>query len=233
MQTATARLFTNPHEQFPVPWHQGEHVSVVGDTGTGKTTLLTSLIPARTHAVVFRTKPDNTIEPKWGRGFHHIKRAKDMDDARFDRFILTPKPTQDNQRREGAEMLQRAFKDGGWCIVLDELWYAERLGLSPLIETLLTQGRSQRITVVMGMQRPAWVSRFALAESTHLFTFRVEGRDVKTLREAFTPRIVPLLEDRQGAIGRYQFVYYNRALRVITVSDANHISQVISMPPNP
>jgi len=231
-QTLAQTLYASPASEFPVPWKQGEHVAVVGDTGTGKTTLLTTLVPARSHVVVFRTKPDQSDEPKWGRSFHHIKKASDIHDARHDRFILTPK--YESIGREGYALLERAYKDGGWCIVLDELLVVERLGLTTMVDKLLTQGRSQRVTMVLGMQRPVGVSRFALSQCTHVFSFRVEGRDLKTMRDAFTVKLVPLIDaDSPSAIAHHDFAYFNRSRRVVTVGNAQNISRVISLRETP
>jgi len=213
--------------RFPVPWNQGEHVAVIGDTGTGKTTLLTHLVPRRSAVVVFRTKLDQRIEPKFGRSFKPITKASEMDDLRVDRFVLTPKF--EAQGREGYAMLERGWKDGGWCIVIDELWYAERLGLRSAIERLLTQGRSQGVTVVMGMQRPVQVSRFALSQATHLFSFRVEGGDVPRMREAFTMQVIPYINaDSSTVIPEHHFVYWHRARRQLAVGTAQSMSRIIS-----
>lgn len=126
-------------------------------------------------------------------------------------------------------MLNKVWEHGGWTVVIDELWYAERLGLRPHLERLLTQGRSKKITVVVGMQRPVWVSRFALSQCTHLFSFRTEGRDGKVLAEAFTRKIIPYIDDESPTVIRgHDFAYFNRARRVITTGNARRISRVIS-----
>ena len=131
--------------------------------------------------------------------------------------------------REGYALLERAWEQGGWTVVIDELWYLEEmLKLRPLSERLLTQGRSKKVSMVVGMQRPARVSRFAISSCTHLFTFRVEGRDLQTIKEATTPRIV----DPINALTGHKFVYYNRATRVIATGDANSLERIIAAPRN-
>lgn len=199
-------------------WQVGEHIAAVGDTGTGKTYLISKLVEMRQFVVVFKTKPDDI---KW-EGFRKARTVKAMDDLYETRILLQPQHSQ--QMREGFNLLTRVWDQGGWTIVIDEEWYVEaRLHLTEWVETLLTQGRSKKISVVVGMQRPARVSRFAISQCTHLFTFRVEGRDLQIIKEATTPRIVEPIESLAG----HDFVYYNRKSRDVVKGNARSLSRVI------
>lgn len=213
-----------PHSG-PVRWAQGEHVAIVGDTGTGKTTLMAALAQYRAHVVLFRTKLDTKIEPAF-KGFKHSDSASILDDERYDKIVLTPKYKE--QGKQGYAMLEKVWTHGRWCVMIDELFYAEQsLGLRSMIDRLLTQGRSARITVVTGMQRPAYVSRMSLSQITHLFSFRVERRDLKTLRDAFTHRLVPIIDgDSPTAVSHHEFAYYNRTHRVIKIGTAQQIADI-------
>lgn len=203
---------------LPVPWRVGEHVAAVGDTGSGKTFLVAKLVELRQYVVVLRTKPDDIKFP----GFRRVTKASAMDDMYQTRLLLTPK--HERQAIEGYDMLNRVWDMGGWTVVIDELWYVEKLlRLQPYVERLLTQGRSKKISVVVGMQRPAQVSRFAISQCTHLFTFSVEGRDLQTIKEATTPRIV----DPVTALPKHRFAYYNRHDRFIVTGDAKQLGRVI------
>lgn len=209
--------------QPPFAWLPGEHVTAIGDTGTGKSYLLARLVRLRKYVVVFKTKPDPDDDTKW-KGFHRTKRASALNDQRYNWILLTPEYAR--QAREGWEMLERVWKQGGWTVVLDELWYAERIGLKEPIERLLTQGRSMGISVVLGQQRPVTTSRFAISQTTHLFCFRVEGRDGKTVAESTTPRILPELDALTG----HDFAYYNRARRYVGTGNARALANVIRAP---
>ncbi len=207
-----------PNTSLPVPWRIGEHIAAVGDTGTGKTFLVSKLVQLRTYVVIFRTKPDDIRFP----GFKTVSRAEDMEDWRSERLLLSPR--YEHQALEGYRMLEKAWQHGRWTIVIDELWYAEKLGLKAYIERLLTQGRSKKISVICGMQRPAMISRFAISSCTHLFTFRLEGRDIQTVRDATTPRIVPAIESLTGK----DFAYYNRAKRIVSIGNAKRLNEIIT-----
>lgn len=212
------------HPEPPFPWNPGEHVSVIGDTGTGKTYLIArGLLRLRRYVVVFKTKPDSDDDTKW-EGFRHITKASQIADERYTRFVLTPKYNM--QAVEGARMLERVWRQGGWTVVIDEGWYAEQLGLKPYIERLLTQGRSTGISVVYGQQRPVTTSRFVISQCSHLFCFRVEGRDAKTVAESTTPRILDSIEGLTG----YQFAYYHRPTRTVDTADTRTLASVIRPP---
>lgn len=205
--------------QLPVPWKVGEHIAVVGDTGTGKTFLVSKLVQLREYVVILRTKPDDIKFP----GFRKVKHARALDDLYETRILLTPDYAR--QARETYDMLERVWEQGGWTVVIDEEWYLEKmLKQAAMVERLLTQGRSKQVSVIVGMQRPAQISRFTISQCTHLFTFRVEGRDLDTIKMATTPRIVEPVESITG----HEFVYYHRGQRVVTTGDAKYLSRIIS-----
>lgn len=192
---------------------------MAGDTGTGKTFLISKLIELRNYVVFFRVKPDDIKLA----GFRKARTAAAMDDLYETRILLDP--IHSHQMREGYAMLEKAWHQGGWTIVVDEQWYMEKaLRLGAMVERLLTQGRSKKISVVDGMQRPAQISRFTLSQATHGFFFRMEGRDVQIVKESMSPRLVPAIE----GLTDHQFAYYHRGKRIVMVGDAKQLGKVIA-----
>lgn len=110
--------------------------------------------------------------------------------------------------------MQRAWNEGGWAIYIDEAYYIEHeLGLGRNLTKLLTQGRSKRLTIILGVQRPAWISRFALSEPTHILASRFgDRRDIKTMREISGEKYA----DSLAELERYEFAYINKISGSIT-----------------
>jgi hypothetical protein len=225
----------------PFAWRVGDHATVIGDTGSGKTYLLAkALLPMREFSVVFVTKEDKRDTALWtSAGYHIIRKAKEIDDTRYSRFVLQPRYSQ--QAVEGWRLFERVYRQGRWTIVVDEFLLAERLGLREQIERLLTQGRSDGITVVVGQQRPVITSRFALSQSTHVISFRIDGDDAKTLGERTTSRILPFVNenynrsptrnpDKSALLGDHEFVYYHRAARFLGVGKAQTLGRLLARP---
>lgn len=186
--------------RLPFRWKTGEHLSVIGETGSGKTMLISALIRTRKYVISLKSKSDETKLPG-----QLVRTAKDIDNPRYTRFVLHP--SYDRQRYEFAQVLDRVWKQGGWTVNIDELYQIDSLfRLGPFVNRLLTQGRSEHISVVCGMQRPVSVTRFALSQAAHVIVFAQEGRDLKTVIDATTPRMDAAVK----GLKRYQFAWYSR-----------------------
>lgn len=201
----------------PIEWKIGEHVAVIGTTGTGKTYLVSRLVDLRDNVVIIRTKPDD-IEFT---GFREFRTAKAMDDWRNDRLLIRPK--YQDQPKVVWDILDRVWEMGRWTVVVDEFFYVQRLGMQHPLERLLTQGRSKHISVVCGMQRPVQVTRFALSEITHLFTFKTEGRDLRTLRDSTHPDISMYAHKLQ----KYHFLHYHVHTKTFRTGMAQTLTKVL------
>jgi energy-coupling factor transporter ATP-binding protein EcfA2 len=160
-------------------WRQGEHVALIGSTGSGKTTLARELLKLRGYTLCVITKPDFFLWPgRWKR----VQRAKDIDLGESTHFVL--RPAYEEQQYEITRAIENVWIEGGWTLYFDEAYYIQQaLRLEDRMVQMLTQGRSLSITVMLGIQRPAWVTRFALSEPTHMFCARLgDARDISTIK---------------------------------------------------
>lgn len=208
------------------PWLQGEHVAIVGDTGSGKSYLESKLIRARGYIIVLKTKPDDDDGTKF-RGFRKVRTLSGIRPT-HDWYLLEPKTEPPGaERAELQAALSLGYKEEGWTLCADELYYLSLLKLDYDINKVLTQGRSKHVTFVGCAQRQQWISRFFLSQSTHCFFFRCEGRDIVDLARATSPRIAPLFEQ----LRRFEFVYFNRADRSVEIGTARTLNRIISNVP--
>jgi hypothetical protein len=208
-------------------WNQGEHLLVVGDTGQGKTTIQSRLLDKREFVVIFVTKThDDTITREYrDRGYRIIEDWDDVpneyDEVRkrvlpYKKLLLWPKPEKDlritkaKQRVVFRKALNSIFLERGWTVVLDEEHYmVQSLKLGEEVETYHHQARSSKITVVDGIQRPAWVPVITYGSATHGFIAKVTNRDDMKRLSNLGGVDHKLLESVLADLPRHQYLVVN------------------------
>jgi hypothetical protein len=171
-------------------WQQGEHVTLIGKTRSGKTTLALQLLPLRRFVLVLATKPRDPLIDRLRRQGYHVTRTWPVSTEVYQRVVFWPRVErmgdQWEQEKAVAGCLESVYETGGWTIYLDEVRYVSEpsyLGLRSHVQLLWTQGRSLGVTVVAGSQRPAWVPLEAFSQADHLFLWR-ESDDANLKRVA-------------------------------------------------
>ena len=143
-------------------WNQGEHVTLIGPTGVGKTTLMQRLITRRSYVTVFATKPKDTSMDRLIRAGYKMQRGP-WNASYHDYIVLwpkekTPEDTLAAQRYYFNHAINTMMQQGGWCMNFDELSYmTDFLGMSTKMRWCLQQGRSSGISVMAATQRPAFI----------------------------------------------------------------------------
>lgn len=173
-------------------WLQGEHVAIVGPTGSGKTTVAKDIVKLRGYAVMLAVKRyDDTINLFKKAGFKVIKKWPPNYTQKH--VILWVKPESLESLAKQADILRTALEkmyiSGGWCIYFDEAGYiAGHLKLGNQLGVLLNQGRSSHISVVAAMTRPhSMVARIpaeTLNQCRHILIFKYsDEREIKATAE--------------------------------------------------
>lgn len=166
-----------------VPWAElrrrmdyrhNEHVTIVGPTQRGKTTLAMDILEMRRNVVLIGTKPKDANFAHLARGYKRTLIVPHVAVAR--RVLVWPamRGIDDigQQRVIIARALDQVFEDGNRALLADEVHYlAEFLHLAPRLKLFWTQGASNGLSLVAGFQRPAWVPRDAYSSATHLYFF--------------------------------------------------------------
>lgn len=186
-------------------WKQGEHVSLIGPTGGGKTTLALAILPMRSYVVVFATKPtDDTMQTLVEMGWHKTETWPPVDPSHR-KIILWPPYKKPKYEAGQKPVFAKAFDDiydvGKWCVYIDEAaYFVDDLKLDRQMKRFWRQGRSEGISLVASTQRPAWVPLDIYSQATHLFFWRTtDERDVDRIagvgaaNSALIKRVIPNL----------------------------------------
>lgn len=169
----------NKKLRLPGPTHR---TAVVGRTGSGKTQAAVWHLSRQNFDkmpwVIFDYKTDdliNSIE-----GAQHIALGEVPKQAGI--YIVHPLPS---EQTEVEEYLWKLWARENVGVYVDEGYM---LGDNKAFESILTQGRSKRIPVIVLSQRPAWITRFVFSEADFFQVFHLnDKRDKKTV-EAFLPQ---------------------------------------------
>lgn len=173
--------------QLKHKWKGGQHIGVIGPTGSGKSWAVADILNLRRHVVVVATKSkDRTLDERYK---DFVKRNTWPPDWTEKKVLFWKKPKRLGDFREQQiavyELMDDVYRRGGYTISFDDLFYvSETLKLKRPLQMLYTQVRSQNASIVANMQRPAWVPLEAVSQVTYLIVFRIHDRqDIDRIAE--------------------------------------------------
>lgn len=212
-------------------WEQGEHVTLIGPTGSGKTTLALALLPLRQYVIAYGTKPkDRTLDQlvkkdRWRLVRKHERFPKVIPKGRPLRVVFWPQyrtpADEPMQAYEIGSNLHEAFTRGGFCLFIDETWwFTHKLGMKTWLEALWTQGRSIGLSIVAGTQRPTHIPLLAYDQATHVFFWRDnDERNLKRI-SGMNGLNARLIRDTVATLPHHQVLYVNTRTGAMTVTKA-------------
>lgn len=206
-------------------YYQGEHVAIVGPTGTGKTTVASDIVRLRTYVCVLAVKRnDSTLDLFKQSRFKVINKwPPNFGDTQV---VLWVKP--DSLERQELlkqshvihDALSKIYISGGWTVYFDEAGYISGvLGLSSDLGILLNQGRSSFLSVVASMTRPhSMVARIpaeTLNQCRHVLIFKyTDEREMKACAEICGIALKEM-QHLQMQLDVHDFLYVGKGLKMI------------------
>lgn len=189
---STTQIENVPWDRFlrrVFKWKQGEHVTAIGPTQSGKTTLIKAILPLRKYVVVMITKKRDPLIGEFKKeGYEHMKEWREVPHHIHPRVLLHPvlakdEPKERHQQSEFRYALGRAFDQGHWTMYADELPYLiEELKLERELKRQWNQGQGMKTSLVSSAQRPAFLPLLAYSAATHIFIFKTtDENDLKRL----------------------------------------------------
>lgn len=211
------------YSEFAGEWEQGDHVTLIGKTKSGKTTLARELLALRRTVVAIATKPKDEILGQFGSGFRAVRELPLPDWRLHPRVIFWPPSERVEhipaQRTAIRDVMANVYTQGGDCLYIDETYQlSHEYRLEPLLNLLWRAGRSQRVTVVCSAQRPAHIPLVAYSQATHLFFFRtIDPVDMQRVA-GFAGQDRWKMKMVVGKLPEHEFVHINTVTGRYTVS---------------
>ncbi len=219
METITYSQFLDLMQR---KWQQGQHVSIVGPTGSGKTVAARDLVALRDYLVVIATKAKDKSLDK----YKLVRRSSWPPEWDEEKILLWVKPKQLGDFTEQAATiyltLNHVYQVGGWSVYMDDVFYiTNTLGLKRPIQMMYTQARSNNISLIGSLQRPRGVPLEVINQSTFLLLFRIRDKlDVERVAEEMSVDRSELLR-ALSQLQNYEFVLLETGKEPIIVHAAH------------
>ncbi len=224
-------------------WKPGEHVTVIGPTGSGKTHLALHLAEMRPYILVLATKRVDPLVSELRQAGYHV--TSDLDEVLWtqtrdgnpsrpvwSRLVFWPVTPESMSARGRLGVQAKAFREamdwadktGKWAVLIDEtMWMAAQLGLDKELDALWFQGRTQGLSVIACAQRPSRVPRLAFSQATYLFIGKFgDKRDIETLRDISSTIPRERIEEaiRSLDFGRHEFLFVDTTTNQVAITVA-------------
>lgn len=168
-------------------WNQGEHMTITGRTGRGKTSLALRLLNQVAEwregyvCAIATKRRDATLRatgwpviPAWPPSYRELANR---------RVIVWPPYSRASTARQTTrpvlvDALDGMMDEGGWRIFLDEMQYiVQTLQMGSIVDEFFNGSRSSDISLVACSQRPVWVSRSGISQVEWAISFAIGDED--------------------------------------------------------
>jgi len=205
-------------------WRQGEHLTTIGPTGSGKTVLNRALLAQWRYVVILgvKNRDPELYGPFQAQGYELVRHFNpDVPvGAEQQRLLFVPQTSEHGAagRKKKATAFRTALNDiydaGDWTVYADDVQYlADQLRLGTELEELWMLGRSEGVTLVASSQEPVDIPVMAYGMATHLFLYgNPDLRRAQRMAE-LTGMNREIAVETILALPEHEFLYINRKTR--------------------
>lgn len=209
-------------DAFKREWEPGQHVLLVGPTGSGKTVAAEDMLLLRKYVVIIATKAkDKSLDAYKEAGFKPLEEWPPAWNIKRVLFWRKPKALGDFATMQVGiyKLLNDVYQHGGWTVAFDDLVFVTgTLKLKEPIRMFYTQVRSQGVSIVSSLQRPFWAPLETISQSTYALVFAAhDEHDIHRLSEGLSVNYKQL----QAAIRelqQYEFIFLRTGKEPVKVS---------------
>lgn len=209
-------------ESFKKEWEAGQHVLLIGHTGSGKTIAAEDVLLLRKYVVAIATKSKDKSLEQYIKNDGFVKRDTWPPEWNQRKILFWRKPKAlgdfSAQQIGVYEVMSDVFQRGGWTTYFDDLIYiTNTLRLKEPVKMFYTQVRSMGVSIVASLQRPFWAPVEATSQSTYALVFAAhDERDVHRIAEGLSVSFKVLLEAIKS-LNEYEFVFVRTGKPLIKV----------------
>lgn len=205
-------------------WRQGEHLTTIGPTGSGKTVLNRELLKRRDYVVVLgvKNRDQELYGPfqRMGYKLEHNFAPQPPEDAEEALVLFVPRTEKQGVERRAVigrrfrQVLNDVLAIGYWCVYCDDVQYmADKLRLAAELEDLWQLGRSEKATLAVSSQEPVDIPVEAYSAATHLFLFANPDQVRAERMGKLAGMNRKLVEEVVLTMPQHEFLYINKNTR--------------------
>lgn len=221
-------------------FQQGDHVAILGSTGSGKTHIAFAIAELRSYVILIACKPkDPLVDDALSRGYWLVPTDR-LEIPYSDgiplhkKVVYWPRLSESTRRKiPDSQILryERAHQkprveaslgyvrnNGHWAVIVDEgTWVCRDLGLQRDIDSALFQFRTLNSSVIILGQRPSWMGRYVLSQPTHLFLFNTNDKEDRKALGEISGMDTNLVRDIVGDLNyeKHEFLYLDTRKRAM------------------
>ena len=173
-------------------------ICIYGQRGSGKSIMAKYLLLKFPKYIVFDPLGEYS---RFGKVVFSLEEINPEDE----RIIFNPRDTPNNE--ETHDLVSKYVWDNlpNYCFLTDEIHMYQSKALTTNFKKVITQGRHRGIGMICVSQRFANVNQTITTQASHLFLFRLFGRDIETAKTYFGSDIEDLLRQLE----EYHYIYWN------------------------